>query len=125
MGTDEDAMPTKAYRGDDIVYHIPGQLEAATQTFLKNCMKASLPVLEAAKDAKLIFVLPLPRYASGPCCLDPEHIANLDEDSFDTILRDGVRAAEKVIDQEMRKMGKVATIYDPLYPFGHLHSTRL
>ena len=87
------------------------------QSLLKNCMKASLPVLEEANEAKLIFVLPLPRYAPGLCCQDPEHIANLDEDNFDTILRDSVRVAEKIIKQEMRKMDKAATIFDPLSPF--------
>jgi len=117
MGTDEEGMATKAYRGEDGVYHIPGQLDVATQSILKSCMKASLPILEEAREAKLIFVLPLPRYAGGACCSDPEHIANFDEADYDSTLRDGARAAEKVIEMELKRMGREATIYDPLTPF--------
>ena len=88
-------MPAKAFRCDDGIQNIPGHLEVATQTLRKNCMKASLPVYRA----------------------------KLDDDNFDTILREGVRAAEKIIEQEMRRMGKPRppslTRCLPLTPLGH------
>ena len=87
-----------------VFYHIPGHLEIATQTLLKNCLKTSLPVLEAASSVKLIFILPLPRYASGPCCSDPEHIMNLDEADFDHILREAARAVEITVEGELRRL---------------------
>ena len=117
MGTDEDGMAARPFLGSDGVYHIPGNLEVATQTLLKNCVKASLPILEAASMSKLIFTLPLPRYASGPCCSDPEHITNLDETDYDHILREAAKAAEKTIDGELKRLGRDYSIYDPLSVF--------
>jgi len=114
MGTDSEGMPAKPYRGEDGVFHVPGQLEIATQVMLKRVWTASIPVLEAAKEVTLVFCLPLPRYVTGPCCADPAHVENAGESDYNTILRDSQTAVRRVLDKELAKLTQKTAIFDPL-----------
>ena len=117
MGTDSEGYPAKPYRGDDGVFHVEGQLGTATLALLRRVWTASLPVLAAAKEATMVFCLPLPRYVNGPCCADPGHIENASDNDFDTILREGQAATRRVLDQELAKLTNKTAIYDPLSAF--------
>ena len=117
MGTDSLGMAVMPYRGEDGFYHVPGQLEIATQASLKQIWRASQPVIKEANEATLIFSLPLPRYVTGPCCGDPGHVENVAEDDYEYTLRDGQNAVRRVLEPELAKMHQSTAIFNPLDTF--------
>jgi len=117
MGTSEDGLAAWPFRGEDGVYHIQGSLEIASLSLLKKNLMASLPVLEAAKAAKIVLCLPIPRYVTNSCCGDPTHIANLDEEEFQAVVAGAATAVRAVIEGELPKANWDYSIFDPMSAF--------
>jgi hypothetical protein len=63
-------------------WHIPGQLTIRAKSYIKQTLKNLTAVSEAVPDLKLLALLPLPRYVTEKCCLDPDHIINFGTDSY-------------------------------------------
>jgi hypothetical protein len=82
MGTDENGMPTPAYKGKDGLYHVPGDLQAAPKGVLQKVLSEAGELIEAAGDAATVFVIPFPRYVAGKCCDNPDHITNFGTDEL-------------------------------------------
>jgi hypothetical protein len=77
VGTDEDGLPIPAEKSDeDGRYHLYGDLQLAPPSVFKNCLKQMEKVLAFIREAKVVFVIPLPRYVLTGCCADPEHVSN-------------------------------------------------
>ena len=117
MGTDTDGMAAKPFKGTDGVYHLVGCLEVASQSLLKHVWRSSLPVIEAANDATLLFCLPLPRYVNMPCCSDPGHVENIEEQDYDDIQREGQNAVRKLLESELPRLNNKSAIFNPLEAF--------
>jgi hypothetical protein len=76
LGTDEDGLPIPAEKSDeDGQYHLFGDLQLAPSAF-KNCLKQMEKMLAFVGGAKVVFVIPLPRYVLSGCCKDTEHVSN-------------------------------------------------
>ena len=116
-GTTEDGLAAWPFRGEDGVYHIQGNLEIASLSLIKKNLTASLPVLDVAKSAKIVFCLPIPRYVTNSCCADPAHIVNLDEDEFQAVVAGAGPAVRAVIEGELSKANWDFTIFDPMSAF--------
>jgi hypothetical protein len=77
LGTDEDGLPIPAEESDeDGRYHLYGDLQLATPSAFKNCLKQMEKMLGFVGGAKVVFVIPLPRYVLSGCCKDTEHVSN-------------------------------------------------
>jgi len=122
MGTTEDGLAVWPFRGEDGVFHVQGNLEIASASILKKNLTAILPILDVAKNAKIVFVLPIPRYVTNSCCADPAHIANLDEDEFQAVVAGAGTAVRAVVEAELTKTNWDFSLYDPMSAFDEADS---
>jgi hypothetical protein len=77
LGTDEDGLPIPAEKSDeDGRYHLLGDLQLAPPSAFKNCFKNMERMLVFAGGAKVVFIVPLPRYVISGCCNNSEHVTN-------------------------------------------------
>jgi hypothetical protein len=77
LGTDEDGLPIPAEKSDeDGRYHLYGDLQLAPPSAFKNALKNMEKLLAYVGNAKVVFVIPLPRYVLSGCCADTEHVSN-------------------------------------------------
>ena len=118
MGCDESGLPQRPEKGADGRYHILGTMEVATQNVLRKNLAACIPALEAASGARLIFILPIPRYVTRQCCDDPSHIDNRGEADFETIVASAGMAVRTLLEAELAKRKWRAIIFDTMTSFG-------
>jgi hypothetical protein len=77
LGTDEDGLPIPAEKSDeDGRYHLFGDLQLAPTSAFKNCLKHMEKMLAFVGGAKVVFVIPLPRYILSGCCKNTEHVSH-------------------------------------------------
>ena len=77
MGTDEIGLPSVPYKCNlDGRYHVLGALQAAPRPLLQKILREAENVLAACGEAKVLFVVPFPRYLSGKCCESDSHLTN-------------------------------------------------
>jgi hypothetical protein len=63
LGTDQDGLPIPPEKSDkDGRYHLYGDLQLAPPAAFKNCLKHMEKMLAYVGNAKVVFVIPLPRY---------------------------------------------------------------
>jgi len=117
MGTDEDGLAVRAFKGLDGHFHIPGILEVATKVLIKRTLVAATPAVSAAGAAKIVFVLPIPRYATRPCCTDAAHMQNRKEADFLDILSSAGPAVRAIVEGEVERLRWHATVFDPMTSF--------
>jgi hypothetical protein len=60
----------------DGVSHMVGDLTVCDRSVLNKLLKLCMPLLAATEGIKTVLVGPLPRYVTGSCCQDPEHMPN-------------------------------------------------
>jgi len=79
---DEEGGLSAAKKEEDDRYHVKGaNVFAHTDTQLLT-FKKTLPVIEAVKDMRKIFLSPLPRYWVARCCGDKRHVSNLGDPDY-------------------------------------------
>jgi hypothetical protein len=84
-GTDEVGNPVDPEKIHG-KYHIPGQLAIRSKVFIKTTLNNFRFLADEYADNKIIVLMPLPRYVTGRCCSDPEHISNFNDPTFETDL---------------------------------------
>ena len=72
---------------------------------LKRRFAAIRPTLEAAGEAVIVCMLPLPRFVLQPCCDNTGHISNFKDSDFEDILKSAVTSYYDVISVEGEKAG--------------------
>ena len=77
LGTDEDGLPIPTEKSDeDGRYHLLGDLQLAPPSAFKNCMKNIEKMLAYVGGAKVVLIIPLPRYVLTGCCANTDHVTN-------------------------------------------------
>jgi hypothetical protein len=77
QGKDEDGLHIPAEKShEDGRYHLYGDLQLAPPSAFKNCLKQMEKMLAFVGGAKVVFVIPLPRYVLSGCCKDSAHVSN-------------------------------------------------
>jgi hypothetical protein len=77
LGTDEDGLPIPAEKSEeDGQYHLNGDLQLAPPPAFRSCLKQIGKVLAFVGGAKVIFIIPLPRYFLSTCCKDASHVSS-------------------------------------------------
>jgi hypothetical protein len=98
MGTDDQGLPCRAHKiPGDSKYHIIGKMQAAPRTLFEKVMGEAKPIFDAAGGSKIVLVLPFPRYISGKCCHDPEHLTNWGQESQSAEIYRAIDSAEMAI----------------------------
>ena len=82
MGSDASGMPAKVEKMKDGRYHLLGDLQICPESVLKRILRDCGQIFEAIKPAKKILMVPFPRYISGKCCPDQNHIENYGIESY-------------------------------------------
>jgi hypothetical protein len=94
----EDGSKTLPVRDQAGLYHVPGRLEVAEHTIVKNLVNISVPLLRAGRDCEKIILSPLPRYLKK-CCNDKLHLTNRKEPGFKQMLEDGLGKLNKSLQE--------------------------
>jgi len=89
-GQREDGTVRPAFRFEGR-YHIEGELVTISKDDLKDLFELAVPIFRAARNAPTYIIGPLPRYVTGPCCGNPEHVSNMDEADFTEVQAAAVR----------------------------------
>jgi hypothetical protein len=84
FGTDENGLhmpPAKS--GEDGRHHMVGDLQLApTAVFRTNLKQVESLLEQKGGGAKVVILVPMPRYVQNPCCGDSEHVTNQGEKDF-------------------------------------------
>jgi len=98
MGTDENGLPCRARKGQgDPKYHVIGKMQAAPKTLFERVMGEARAIFESCGSAKVILVIPFPRYINGKCCHDPEHLSNWGQEGQTAEVYRAIESAESAI----------------------------
>jgi hypothetical protein len=97
MGSDENGLPVKAFPGTDKKYHLSGLVEGAPTAVLRKIALDAAPIVTACSAATIVLALPIPRYLTGPCCSDPEHIVNHSDDDFSSVIDEAISSVGKIV----------------------------
>jgi len=108
----DDGSLIPVRKGHDGRYHVDGDSVLAPKETQFNLFKKLLPVLETAKEARRILIPPIPRYLHKSCCEDPEHVPNLQQESYkETLISSTYEARMNIKDFAFRLgLRNVATI---------------
>ena len=106
------------FQSEPGMYHISGYLEAAPCAMLKRRFAAVRPILEAAGEAVIVCMLPLPRFVLQPCCDNTGHISNFKDSDFEDILKSAVTSCYDVISVELEKAGLSLYTFSAISAFG-------
>jgi hypothetical protein len=83
FGTDENGLPMPpAKSGEDGRYHMSGDLQLAPTSVFRTNFKQIEILLEHGGGAKVVILVPMPRYVRSPCCGDDGHVTNQGEKDF-------------------------------------------
>lgn len=74
-GEDAEGVMRLATKSDSR-YHIEGDLGIASLDKVTKMIMLIHPLLDECGDRKFIFIPPLPRYLTRPCCQNEEHMPN-------------------------------------------------
>ena len=77
----EQALPK---RGDDGIYHVPGELVLADWAAFPKIFYVSVPLLRVGGSNKKVILSPLPRFSTAKCCNDTQHIINFGKKGYGT-----------------------------------------
>ncbi len=131
MGTDLDGLPTAAVQGEGGTYHIPGSLTLApvpvTKKILANCSQIG-KICSRVKHVTLIS--PIPRYVTGKCCDDNNHVENYNSDDFEIEIINGLEQQKRLLDvwaaehQLCYRIVDATELVDPVEPILRNRVTR-
>jgi len=72
-------------------HHIEGELAVIGKEEFKDLFETAAPVFRAAKNVPTIVLGPTARYVIGPCCGNPDHVSNINEEQFTSRISASVR----------------------------------
>jgi hypothetical protein len=75
-GRSDDGSSTAPRKEADGIYHLVGEVTLSPRETQQEHFAAIKPLLEAAGKKRCIMIMPLPRYVTAGCCLDPGHCSN-------------------------------------------------
>ncbi len=84
LGTDNDGLPIPAEKSEeDGRYHLNADLQLAPPpSAFKNTIKLVDIVISNTGEAKIVLIVPLPRYVLVACCNDTSHVSNRQDPDF-------------------------------------------
>jgi hypothetical protein len=69
-------------------------------------------VTNSFPDTKMLAVLPIPRYITGKCCDNENHVANFDDPGFVADISDGLEKVEDLLTGWLQSLPVVGMVID-------------
>ena len=76
-------------------FHVHGDLVFAPKELQYSLFNMVKPILDLVNHHLKIIVSPIPRYLCTRCCLDTDHVSNLEEDSYQSNQEEAIHACMK------------------------------
>jgi hypothetical protein len=74
-------------------------------------------LVEAAGEAKVVLVLPLPRYVLHGCCESPAHVTNLGAADYQSLLASATHTCRNVMEDALEGISTDYIFYNPVSTF--------
>jgi hypothetical protein len=116
IGTDGKGFGSLPFK-DQEGWHVEGALDVAPLKALRIIAKMATDLCGASGSAKVLMMLPLPRYVTAACCSSRRHVTNLDDADYESVLLTGGRVCRSVLEDELECLGRQPVIYSPLTAF--------
>ena len=76
-------------------FHVHGDLVFAPKELQYSLFNMVMPILDLVNHHLKIIVSPIPRYLRARCCLDTDHVSNLEEDSYQNNQEEAIHTCRK------------------------------
>jgi hypothetical protein len=115
-GSDDFGNPQPAFK-EGGKFHLSGYVDISPTPKVRRMAANASKLAETASPAKVIFVLPLPRYVVEGCCKNVDHCSNRLHSDYEDVLRSASTTVEAAITREMASTNISTTIWDPTSTF--------
>jgi hypothetical protein len=86
-------------------YHFDGDIVVADKATVVKFMRMCRPALNATEGIPTAFIGPMPRYVTGSCCGDAEHMANRSTPGFEAKMRGDLADLNRTVKEFLRNDG--------------------
>jgi hypothetical protein len=100
-------------------YHLEGAVELAPSRSLRVIAGILKELVEVSGAARVILLLPLPRYVKESCCSTNTHVTNINATSYHEMLSSAAHVVKNIVDEELKDCGKQLLCLSPLAGFGN------
>jgi hypothetical protein len=97
MAQDETGHTLPARKAPDGHFHVDGELIVGGKDVQMKLFKLLDPIWDLEKDLKMVVISPMPRYITGSCCNDPQHIPNRSAQNYESGLRSGLEGVKNAM----------------------------
>jgi hypothetical protein len=92
-------------------------VDVAPLKSLRIVAKMAVTLVKACGSAKVIVMLPLPRYVLASCCNNKKHVENLDEDDYESILTAAAHVVRSLMEEELEECSRQPVFFNPVAAF--------
>jgi hypothetical protein len=100
-------------------YHLEGAVELAPGRSLRVIAAMLKEMVEVSGAAKVIIMLPVPRYVKERCCSNTAHVSNLASPGYSEMLGSAAHVVKNIVEEEMEGCSKRPLCLNPLEGFGN------
>jgi hypothetical protein len=97
MAQDETGHTLPARKAPDGHFHVDGELIVGGKEVQMKLFKLLDPIWDLDKDRKMVVISPMPRYITGSCCDDPQHIPNRSAQNYESVLQSGLEGVKNAM----------------------------
>jgi hypothetical protein len=116
--TNEMGYASPAFQDAASHYHLEGAAELAPGRSLRVIAGMVKELVEVSGAAKVIMLLPLPRYVKEGCCNNVAHISNIGSASYFETLNSAAHVVKNIVEEVLGDGGKQPLCLSPLSAFG-------
>jgi hypothetical protein len=117
-GTNTMGYASPAFQDATGRYHLEGAVELAPGRSLRVIAGMLKELVEVSGAAKVIVMLPVPRYVNERCCNNASHVSNLASPGYHEILGSAAHVIKSIVEEEMEGCSKQPLCLNPLEGFG-------
>jgi hypothetical protein len=117
IGTTPRGFSSPPFRDDSGKWHVEGSVDVVPLKSLRIIAKMAVTLVKACGSAKVIIMLPLPRYVLAACCNNRKHVVNLDEDDYESILTAAAHVVRSLMEEELEESSRQPVFFNPVAAF--------
>jgi hypothetical protein len=117
-GTNKMGYASPAFQDAAGRYHLEGAVELAPGRSLRVIAGMVKELVEVSEAAKVILLLPLPRYVKEGCCNSSMHVTNISSASYHEMLSSAAHVVKNIVEEVLGECGKQPLCISPLTMFG-------
>jgi hypothetical protein len=95
-GTDSRGMPIDQSKINGS-WHVTGSLSFVPKTVIKSILATASDLIFTGSEPRIIAIMPLPRYVTGKCCADPDHIKNMNDADYTADFEQNLEQIEDIL----------------------------